>query len=154
MRRHRAASARVLRDVKAIFSLAAAVLFRSAASGQQLVKMNSRHRGLPIVKCIVAGRAMSCLLDSGSDITFVPPSNQLKTSSRKFAVKTAIGTTELPETEVTIQIGSATVTVVALVQEVGRVMPFDAILGENVLRAFRLVSFDYDRDAVLFVAKH
>ncbi len=97
---------------------------------------------------------MSCLLDSGSDITFVPPSNQLKTSSRKFAVKTAIGTTELPETEVTIQIGSATVTVVALVQEVGRVMPFDAILGENVLRAFRLVSFDYDRDAVLFVAKH
>ena len=125
------------------------MLLCPAALTQQRVKMNSEHRGLPIVKCVIAGKPMHCLIDSGSDITFVPPSAQFKTSARKFTIKTSTGVTQLPEADVTVQIGSADVTVVALVQKLATVMPFDAILGENFLRAFKQVSFDYAHSAIL-----
>jgi hypothetical protein len=135
-----------------MFPLTAVLLLCSAAPAQQLVKMNSEHRGLPIVRCVIAGKPMNCLIDSGSDITFVPPSDQLKTSARKFTIKTSTGMSQLPETEVTVQIGTANVTLVALVQKLAKIMPFDAILGENFLRAFKQVSFDYDHSAVLLGA--
>lgn len=146
---NRIARFQVSSHVKAALLLLGALLLGLPAQAQQGVKMNSEHRGLPIVKCVIGGKRLNCLIDSGSDITYVPPSNRLRTSVRKFLVKTSTGTTRLPEAEVTIQLGTTKVRVMALVQKFTRVMPFDAILGENFLRAFKQVSFDFAHGAVL-----
>jgi hypothetical protein len=124
-----------------------------SAEGVIAVKMeNDPRHAMIAVGCRVngAGRLYSCVIDSGATHTIISD-RVLKANGPLIDVTTANGVIHMHQQEVSLKLADGLeVKSKVLVQENMTPQDVDILLGEDVLRQFRAVIFDYEKGQVEF----